>query len=85
MAFLSPSSEILTATTASFHVLLNHPVVRLCIIYAVEEAQLSKLTPWSRLLLDKLMVAQLLMTLALFYGTRSFITVFTKACHWTLS
>jgi hypothetical protein len=42
-------------------------------------------TPLSRLLCGKLRVAQLVKKFPNFYGTRSFITVFTRACHWTLS
>jgi len=34
---------------------------------------------------EKLIVAQLAKTFPSFYGTRRFITVFTTACHWTLS
>jgi len=37
------------------------------------------LNPWSRVLLEKLIVAQLVKKFPAFYGTRSFITVFTTA------
>jgi hypothetical protein len=40
-------------------------------------------SPWSRLLLEKITVAQVVKKT--FYGTRSFINVFTKARHWALS
>jgi hypothetical protein len=43
------------------------------------------LTPWSRVLLDKLTVTQLVTKFPAFYGARWFITVFTRACHWSLS
>jgi hypothetical protein len=43
------------------------------------------LTPWCRILLEKLIVPQLVKNIPLSYGTRRFITVFTKARHWTLS
>jgi hypothetical protein len=43
------------------------------------------LTPWSWALLEKPPVAQLLKNFPTFYGTRRFITVFTRALHWSLS
>jgi len=39
------------------------------------------LTPWSRVLLEKLRVTQLVKK----YGIRMFIFVFTRARHWSLS
>jgi len=44
-----------------------------------------QLTPWSRVLLEKLTVTQLVKKFPAFYGTRSFITMFTKARHLFLS
>jgi hypothetical protein len=41
------------------------------------------LTPWSRILLGKLKIAHMVKKLLASYGNRSFITVFTRACHWT--
>jgi hypothetical protein len=43
------------------------------------------LTSWSWVLLEKPPVAQLLKNFPTFYGTRRFITVFTRALHWSLS
>jgi hypothetical protein len=40
-----------------------------------------RLTPWSRVLLEKLTVGQLARKFSAFNGTRRFITVFTKAQH----
>jgi len=40
-----------------------------------------KLTPWARVPLEKLTVAQLIKKLATFYGTRRFITIFTLALY----
>jgi hypothetical protein len=42
------------------------------------------ITPWCRILFEKLIVTQLVKKYPA-YGTRRFITVFTKAHHWTLS
>jgi hypothetical protein len=46
---------------------------------------LYKLSPCSWALLEKPPVAQLLKNFPAFYGTRRFITVFTRALHWSLS
>jgi hypothetical protein len=44
----------------------------------------KKLTPWSLVPLEKLTVTQHLKTFPTFYGTRRFITVFTRARHCSL-
>jgi hypothetical protein len=44
-----------------------------------------RLTPWSRILLQKLIVPHLVKKFPAFYGTQRFITVFTTACHLALS
>jgi len=43
------------------------------------------LTPWSRVLLEKLTGCQLVKKFPTFYGTRRFITAFTSARHLSLS
>jgi len=43
------------------------------------------LTPWSRVLLEKLTGFQLVKKFPAFYGTRLFITAFTNARHLSLS
>jgi hypothetical protein len=43
------------------------------------------LPPWSRVLLEKLIVTQLVKKFPTFYGNRRFITVFTTARHLSLS
>ena len=43
------------------------------------------LTPWCRVLLEKLAGLQLVKKFPAFYGTRRFITVFTSARHLFLS
>jgi hypothetical protein len=40
---------------------------------------------WSWALLEKLPIVQLLENFPAFYRTRRFITVFTRAIHWSLS
>jgi hypothetical protein len=45
----------------------------------------SRLTKWSRDLLQKLTVAQLDKKFTGFYRTQRFITIFTKVCHWSLT
>jgi hypothetical protein len=46
--------------------------------------ELSSLTPWNEIL-EKLIATQLVKEFSAFYGTRSFITVFTRASYWSLS
>jgi len=43
------------------------------------------LTPWSRVLLEKLTGLQLVKKFLTFYGTQRFITTFTSARHLSLS
>jgi hypothetical protein len=43
------------------------------------------LTPWGKVLLEKPPVVQLLKYFPTFCGTRRFITMFTRARHWSLS
>jgi hypothetical protein len=45
----------------------------------------TSITSWSWDLLENLPVVQLLKNFPTFYGTRRFITVFTRALHWSLS
>ena len=45
----------------------------------------SLLTPGSRVLLEKLTSSQLVKKFPAFYGTQKFITVFSNACHPSLS
>jgi hypothetical protein len=44
----------------------------------------NELSPWSRVVLEKLIVAQLFKKFIAFHGTPRFITVFTRAHHWAL-
>jgi hypothetical protein len=45
----------------------------------------AELTIWNIFLFGKLIVTQLVKKFPAFYGTQRFITVFTTACHWSLS
>ena len=49
------------------------------------EKQTYLLTPWSRVLLEKLTGFQLVKKFPAFYGTRRFITVHTSVRHLSLS
>jgi hypothetical protein len=42
-------------------------------------------TLWSSVLLEKLIVTQLVKKFPVFYETQKFITVFSRARHWSLS
>jgi hypothetical protein len=44
-----------------------------------------EITSWNSVLLEKPPVAQLLKNFLPFYGTRRFITVLTRALHWSPS
>jgi hypothetical protein len=50
----------------------------------ITEILTKQLTPWSRVL-EKLTVTQLVKKFPTFYGTQMFITVSTRAYHWSLS
>jgi hypothetical protein len=52
---------------------------------AYKKSGIRPITPWSRVLLEKLIAAQLVKNILAFYGARRLITVFTKARHWSLS
>jgi hypothetical protein len=57
-------------------------------LYTTRQKQMSInnwLTPLSRVLLEKLTVTQLVKKFPTFYGTRRFITVFTRTRQWSLS
>jgi len=56
----------------------NDPYVKLHILTYL-------LTPWSRVLLEKLTGRQLVKKFPAFYGTRRFITALTSARHLSLS
>jgi hypothetical protein len=43
------------------------------------QTKLKKKTPWRLILLEKPLIAQLLNNFSLFYGTRIFFTVLTRA------
>jgi hypothetical protein len=43
------------------------------------------ITPWKRVLHKKLIATQLVKKFPSFYGTRRFITMFTRSRHWSLS
>jgi len=45
---------------------------------------MTELTPWSRGLLDKLIITQMAKKFLTFYGTGRFVTVSTGDHHWTL-
>jgi hypothetical protein len=45
----------------------------------------NELTPWSKVLLEKLKCPKLLKKFPAFFGTRRFITVYTRARHLSLS
>jgi hypothetical protein len=62
----------------------QYAFMALCSVKKSTGTTLPLLIPWSTDLLEKLTVTQLVKTFPAFYGTRSFITVFTRVRHWSL-
>jgi hypothetical protein len=50
-------------------------------LYVMIKVRNTKITPWSRVLPEKLTCLKLLKKFPAFYGTQGFITAFTRACH----
>jgi len=87
---------VITKILRNFHLKeVKLPVLSTCIeIFNVDEYQKSMpqlnrtcflLTPWSRFILEKLIVTHLIKNFPAFNGTRGSITVFTRAHHLSLS
>jgi hypothetical protein len=53
--------------------------------YGTKLNKTDHLTPWSRIFCEKLTGPQLVQKFPTFYGTRRFITAFTRAHHLSLS
>jgi len=62
-----------------------HSVQNLLSSCPLSKTLINQPTPWSSVLLEKLIVTQPVEKLPPFYGTWRFITVFTRAYHWFLS
>jgi len=54
-------------------------------VLGIGQTNLQELTPWSRVVLERLMVTQLVKKFPISYRTQRFITVFTTLCYWSLS
>jgi hypothetical protein len=54
-------------------------------MHAYAYIYIKQLTPWNRVLPEKLTVTHLVKTFPSSCGTRRFITMFTSARHWSLS
>ena len=70
---------VMAACTPSIHVFLGHP------LFLLSRGIHCLLTPWCRVLLEKLTGLQLVEKFPAFYGTRRFITAFTTFRHPSLS
>jgi hypothetical protein len=55
--------------------------------YSLQQADVSTylITPWSRVLLEKLICSQLVKKFPKYYGIGRFINAFTSVCHLSLS
>jgi hypothetical protein len=86
---------IITTTTTTINIVFCHgsfdlgtslPETEVILATAVFSVLLTYLlTPWSRVLPEKLKRPELLKKFPAFYGTRRFITAFTRARHLSLS
>jgi hypothetical protein len=68
-----------------YSVLRSHPFVRksMCdFTFMYSRNYIGPITPWSRVIFEKLIVAQLV-KLSGFYRTQKFIAMFTRARHWS--
>ena len=84
MLFLSISFIVLMIISLAW--LAFYYVQRFRYVHAKDRLSVSNLlTPWSRVLLEKLIGFQLVKKFPAFYGTRKFITAFTSARHLSLS
>jgi hypothetical protein len=65
---------------------LEHPDLQsFAISVCLSVTLIYLLTPWSRVIIEKLTSSQLVKKFPEFYGTRRFITAFTSARHLSLS
>jgi hypothetical protein len=79
------SAGTLTITTEDFMVFLSPFLILSTSSFITLLPDAVALTPWSRVLLEKLTGSQLVKKFPAFYGTGRFITAFTNACHLCLS
>jgi hypothetical protein len=68
-------------TLEAFYFLISRPKLE----NHASECLTYLLTPWSRVLLEKIIGLQLLKKFPAIYGTRMFITAFTSARHLSLT
>jgi hypothetical protein len=73
-------TRLLSISALSTSSLTNHPTNQ-----PTNQSTTHSLTTWSRVLLEKLVVPELVKKFSIFYGTQWFITMFTRAHHLSLS
>jgi hypothetical protein len=84
MALMTTGTAVAVPVTSSYEP-RHHFVVSVGWLFA-PVAKIHSLTrSWSWALFEKPSVVQLLKNFPAFYGTRKFVTVFTRALHWSLS
>jgi hypothetical protein len=71
-----PSSTTINKTCTNLNMVYNNKTIW--------EVETTKLHSWNWAFLEKLSIVQLLKNFPAFYGTRRFITVFTRTLHWAL-
>ena len=86
--FLMMGKQVSVLNTLLQHDRWNNLVVSRVKFFLSNKHDLQRLyllTPWSRVLLEKLIGSQLVKKFTTFYGIRRFITAFTSARHLSLS
>jgi len=66
----------------SFLVLLKDKIID---IHKIHLIYIMQVHPWSRFLLERLIVTHLVKKFPTFYRIQRFVIVFTRACYWSLS
>jgi hypothetical protein len=82
LQLLELAKDELDMLQVSAHAMPNARIIRISEGWV---RHVAEPTPWTRVLLQKPPVAQLLKNFPIYYGTRSFITVFIRVLHRFLS
>jgi hypothetical protein len=77
--------KILSIKRSKYFILIKHTIRNTSELYELKYLITYLLTPWSRVLLDKLTCPMLIKKFITFYGAVKFLTAFTEACDLFLS
>jgi hypothetical protein len=79
----SPVKRVTFISGRMSYIILRGPLCDIIVLNV--HAPSNQLTAWSKVLLEKPVFTQLVKKFPAFYGTCRFITMLTRACHWSLS